>query len=65
MEEITFVIKNKDYGYFVSEEYVPCSGEIPNFSNDINNAMLFGNLTDCLKYECYGKPIKIVIKEVI
>lgn len=65
MEDMIFVIKNKDYGYFVSEECVEGWGDTPNFSNDVNNAMLFKNLTDCSKYKCYGEPIEIKIKEII
>lgn len=60
MVEILYVIKNKDYGYFVSEEYVEGWGEVPNFSHDLNNAMLFKNRTDCSKYECYGEPNRIM-----
>jgi len=65
MEDMVFVIKNKDYGYFVNEEYIEGWGEAPSFSDDINNAMLFKNHADCSKYKCYGEPIEIKIKEIV
>lgn len=62
MEDLAYVIKNKDYGYFVNEEYVEGWGQAPSFSNDINNAMLFGNRADCSKYKYYGEPEEIKIR---
>lgn len=64
MEELVYVIRNKYYGYFVGEEYVQGWGDAPSFSDDINNAMLFGSLADCSKYKCYGEPKELKIEEI-
>ena len=63
MEETKlYVIKNKDYGYFVDEKFIQ-GLVLPAFSDNLQDSEIFKNKVGLKRFECYGEPVEVKLRE--